>query len=122
MRTWTGFIPLDAVVAGRLSADRIQWSDGLLAAFQASRDALSSAGTITLPHPSDQIWIVTDGAVQNYGIGSTMYVTRNGTPLVAGFYSAKLRGRQITWLPCEVEALSIAASCTHFGPYMVQRV
>lgn len=112
--------PLDAVVAGRPSADRLEWSDDLHVAFRACQDALSSPRTITLPHPSDQIWIVTDGAVRNHGIGSTMYVTRDGKPRLAGFYSAKLRGRQVTWLPCEVEALSISAACTHFGPYMVQ--
>ena len=32
----------------------------------------------------------------------------------------KLRKRQITWLPCEVEALSIAAAVKHFNPYIVQ--
>jgi hypothetical protein len=49
-----------------------------------------------------------------------MYVTRNGKPRLAGFFSAKLRGRQPTWLPCEVEALSIAASTKHFSPYIIQ--
>ena len=45
---------------------------------------------------------------------------RNGKLKLAGFFSAKLRGRQISWLPCEIEALSIAAAIKHFGPYIVQ--
>ena len=36
--------------------------------------------------------------------------------------SAKLRGYQTTWLPCEVEALSIAAATKHFSPYLIQSV
>ena len=47
---------------------------------------------------------------------------RNGKLKLAGFFSAKLRGRQISWLPCEIEALSIAAAIRHFSPYIVQSV
>lgn len=36
------------------------------------------------------------------------------------FFSAKLRKNQVSWLPCEVEALSIAAAITHFSPYIIQ--
>ena len=73
-----------------------------------------------LPRPDDQLWIVTDGAVKNRGIGATLYVTRQTKLCLAGFFSAKLRGRQPKWLPCEVEALSIAASTKHFSPYLIQ--
>ena len=48
-----------------------------------------------------------------------MYVTLNNKLQLAGFFSAKLRGRQVTWLPCEIEALSIAAA-KHFSPYIIQ--
>ena len=45
---------------------------------------------------------------------------RNDTLKFAGFFSAKLRGRQIDWLSCEIEALSIAAAVKHFSTYIVQ--
>ena len=112
--------PLDEAVAGLQSQDKISWSDELLSAFHKAQEALTSTHTITLPQPNDQLWIVTDGSVKKHSIGSTMYVTRNGKPLLAGFFSAKLRGRQPTWLPCEVEALSISASIKHFSPYIIQ--
>ena len=54
------------------------------------------------PRPGDQLWIVTDGAVQKPGIGATLYVTRDGKLRLAGFFSAKLRGSQSMWLLCEV--------------------
>lgn len=40
-------------------------------------------------------------------------------PQLAGFFCAKLQKRQLTWLPCEIEALCIAAAVKHFSPYML---
>ena len=51
---------------------------------------------------------------------STLYITRDGKLLLAGFFSAKIRKQQVNWLPCEVEALCIAASVKHFSPYIIQ--
>ena len=114
--------PLDAVTAGRPSQESINWTDDLRAAFRNAQNALSSALTITLPRPEDQLWIVTDGAVRDPGIGATLYVTRGDKLCVSGFFSAKLRGSQTKWLPCEVEALSIASVTKHFSPYLIQSV
>ena len=114
--------PLDAVTAGRPSQESINWTDDLRAAFRSAQNALSSAHTITLPRPEDQLWIVTDGAVWDPGIGATLYVTRGDKLCVSGFFSAKLRGSQTTWLPCEVKAHSIAAATKHFSPYLIQSV
>ena len=69
---------------------------------------------------SDQLWIVTDSSVVKRGIGATLYVTRNNRLSVAGFFSAKLKKHQVTWLPCKIEALGIAASVKHFSPFIIQ--
>ena len=45
---------------------------------------------------------------------------RDNKLLLAGFFSAKTRQHQVTWLPCEVEALSIASAIKHFAPYIIQ--
>ena len=112
--------PLDAVTVGRPSQESISWTDDLRTAFRSAQNALSSALTIALPRPEDQLWIVTDGAVRDPGIGATLYVTRSDKLHVSGFFSAKLRDSQTTWLPCEVETLSIAAATKHFSPYLIQ--
>lgn len=96
------------------------WNDELLAAFQKAQEALTTNKAITLPRPSDQLWIVTDGALRKYGLGATLYVERNRKPILAGFFSAKLRPNQRQWLPCEIEALSIAAAIKHYSPYLIQ--
>ena len=111
---------LDSAVAGRQSQERINWSDELLLSFRNAQKSLSSRETITLPRPDDQLWVVTDASVSKRGIGATLYVSRNDKLLLAGFFSAKLRKHQVTWLPCEVEALGIAAAVKQFSPYIIQ--
>ena len=95
-------------------------SDDLLTSFHRAQSALSPIHSISLPCPDDQLWIITEGAVKTPGIGATLYVTSNNKLQLAGFFSAKLRGRQVKWLPCEIEALFIAAATKHFSPYIIQ--
>ena len=112
--------PLDTVVAGRLSHERINWSNDQLTSIHRARFALSASRSISLPRLDDQLCIITDGAVKTLGIGATLYVTRNNKLQLAGFFSAKLLAPQVTWLPCEIEALSISATTKHFSPYIIQ--
>ena len=71
--------------------------------------------TVTLPRPSDELWIVTDAASSTLGLGATLYVKRGTSLLAAGFFSAKLRDNQARWLLCELEALAIAAAVRHWA-------
>ena len=111
---------LDDTVAGCESKKMSQWTDDLLASFNKAQTALSSTHTISLPILGGQLWIVTDGVLCRPGIGATLYATRNDKLHLAGFFSAKLRGSQLMWLPCEVEALAIAVATKHFSPYLIQ--
>lgn len=112
--------PLDDAIAGKSSQEDIFWTDDLHNAFSLAQKALSGNRTITLPKSTDQLWIVTDGAVKRPGIAATLYITRGNKLTLAGFFSAKLRIHQLTWLPCEVEALAISAATKHFSPYIIQ--
>ena len=112
--------PLERLATGKLSQDVILWSNETEEAFYASQKHLHQNQSITIPRPGDQLWLITDGAVKNPGLGSTLYVQRHGKIRVAGYYSAKLKERQTSWIPCEIEALSIAASIQHFSPFFVQ--
>ena len=97
--------PFDSVTFGRQSSEHIEWTDSLLEAFKRAKDKLHSRKNITLPRSTDELWLVTDGSVKECGLGATVYMMRNDTLKLAGFFSAKLRGRQIDWLSCEIEAL-----------------
>ena len=112
--------PLEDAIAGLQSKDHIQWTDTLRDHFQSAQSHLTTRKSVTLPRPSDQLWIVTDGSVTKRGLGATLYINRHDKLYLAGFFSAKLRKHQVTWLPCEVEALSIAAAVKHFSPYIIQ--
>ena len=73
-----------------------------------------------VPRPSDQLWIVTDISTKHHGLGATLYIIRDGRTQISGFFSAKLRVRQLTWIPCEIEALAIGVAIKHFSPDIVQ--
>ena len=112
--------PLEGVLTGLQSTDKLLWDDNLTYKFKTAQSALSKHKSIVLPRPSDTLWIVTDGSVTKGGLGATLYVSRANHLHLAGFYSAKLRKHQVTWLPCEVEALCIATAVKHFSPFIIQ--
>lgn len=58
-----------------------------------------------------------DGAVKKPGVGASLYVTRANKLHDAGFFITKLRGREVSLLPCEMEALAIIVATKHRSPY-----
>jgi hypothetical protein len=112
--------PLDAATAGKESRDKIQWTDDFFSHFENAQKNLSSNQTITLSRSTDQLWVVTDGALRSGGLGATLYINHKNKLYLAGIFIAKLRKNQHTWLLCEIEALSISAAVKHFSPYMIQ--
>ena len=112
--------PLECALTGLQSSDRLLWDENLTSRFKSAQDFLSNHKAIVLPRPSDTLCVVTDGTVTRRGLGATLYVSRTNQLHLASFFSAKLRKHQVTWLPCEVEALSIAASVKHFSPFIIQ--
>ena len=121
--------PLDDSVAGRQSREKIVWTEALHDAFSNAQKALANCKSITMPRPSDSVWIVTDATcVQNThdeaqkvnGLAATMYVSRNDELLLAEFFNVKLKANQSKWLPCEKEALCISSAIAHFAPFIIQ--
>ena len=85
--------PLEQHAAGKTSQEPIQWSSDTEEAFYASQKHLHRNKSITIPQPDDQLWLVTDGAVKNPGLGATLYVQRQNKTFVARYFSAKLKER-----------------------------
>ena len=118
LRSYSDFIsPLEEVIAGKNKAEKITWSEKLLNDFRKAQSHLTSHEVLTMPRRSDQLKIICDAS--KTGIGAALYVIRNGQDYLAGNYSAKLKKHQISWLPCEIEALSISAAVNHFAPDLV---
>ncbi|CAG2236610.1 unnamed protein product [Mytilus edulis] len=62
--------------------------------------------------------LVQEGVVAK--IADDLYCGGNSPEeLLTNWKDAKLRQAQRQWLPCEIEALSIAASIKHFSPYII---
>ena len=80
--------PLESAIAGLQSHQKVTLDDCFLNNFQIAQQALQSTKAITLPHPTDTLWIVTDGSMKKRGLGATLYVLRD-KHLLAGFFSAK---------------------------------
>ena len=108
---------LEDTVAGRESWEDISWESMLEEKFQAAQKALCNPRVITLPHPNDQLILVSDGCNSPPAVGSTLYIKRDMKMFVAGFFCAKIGKHQLLWLPYEIEALCINLainSCSNF--------
>ncbi len=103
-------LPLERVVAGRDSKEKVTWTDDLLHAFPSAKKSLSDAKVIHTPCPDDQLWIVTDASLRYQGLASTLYINA-----MSEFFNAQLTKYQAAWLPCEIEALAITAAVKHFS-------
>jgi hypothetical protein len=110
---------LEAATSGKESKEAIRWTTELSEAFARAQNALQSTKTITIPCPSDQLVITTDGCTQPGGIGAVLFVMRGKISHVGGYFSARLRTHQKKWLPCEVEALAISTALNHWAPYLL---
>ena len=109
---------LEKSICGKQKSDKIVWTDKLLELFKSSQHALNNVSVVQLPRASDKLILVHDGS--RIGIGSVLYLLRGEETKLGGFFSAKLKGHQSLWYPCEIEALSISASVTHYSQYIVQ--
>ena len=107
---------LENAIAGKQKTDKINWTDSLTSVFRKAQTALSATSTIMIPKPSDQLIITHDGS--KIGIGSVLFVKRGEHLHLGGYFSAKTKSHHQRWLPCELEALSIATSINHFAPYI----
>ena len=111
---------LETSISGKQKLEKIVWTDSLTESFEKAQNALKSTSSITTPIPSDQLVITHDGS--RTGIGSVMFIKRKDKLHLGGFFSAKLKTHHTRWLPCELEALSIATSVNHFAPYIRESV
>ena len=105
--------PLEEKIGRLKSTDKIVWLNTQQDHLKSAQKALASRKSVALPKRSDQFLIVTDGSATKHAIGATLYLHCEGILMLAGFFSVKLWKHQVSWLPCEIEALSIAASVKH---------
>ena len=113
--------PLESLSAGKGSSDLVVWDESSIEIFQSSQKHLRDCAAISIPSPSDKLWLVTDASSANSGIAATLLSTSqvDKAPKICSFFSAKLKGGHNKWLPCEIECLAIASSINHFRPFIL---
>ena len=113
---------LEDSIKGLQGTQAINWTTELSLCFQQSQSALTSPVTLSIPKPSDQLILTVDASPLNKGLGATLFVCRHDKRYVAQFFSFKLKDHQVSWYPCELEALAIATAVNHFSPYICNSI
>ena len=113
--------PLEALSAGKNSADIISWDQAAISTFKESQAHLSRCSPINLPSHNDRLCLITDASSAKAGIAATLVSVDNtqSDPKICSFFSAKLKGGHDKWLPCEIECLAIASAINHFRPFIL---
>ena len=110
--------PFDKAVSGLSSKDSFSWTPDLIASFNNAMSHLGNVNKLNLPHPSEQLILMPDGARTPGGIGWALFVQRKVDDkqclLPVQFFSAKIKPYMAKWLPCEIEgvAASLAINAT----------
>ena len=115
------FKPLELIVAGKTSSEKIVWTEDSKQCFAKAKLLLSTMEDIYYPLPSDQIRTYSDYSTDAMAIGGRMEFTRHledGSTKTyhAGFFSVCLNSTQQKWLPCEAECLGVKLVLEHFAP------
>jgi len=106
---------LEDATKGLEGVNSINWTEPLTTCFNKAQVALRSPKILTIPKPSDHLILTVDASPANKGLGATLFLQRDGKRLLAEFYRFKLKNHQLTWYPCELEAIS--AGVNHFAPF-----
>ena len=119
--------PLEAAVAGKNSADRVEWTEDLSNSFKRAKYALDKVDTIFVPKPSDKLDVFTDYSEEHKAVGGRLVITRRednkpDEKLLAGHFSCMLNNHQRNWLPCECEAAGVKLVVKHFSPFIRESV
>ena len=94
--------PFDKLVGDKDSKDVIVWNDDLRKQLQEAKDHVEKISDVYLPHPDNQLIIVTDGARTPPGVGFVLQAKDDkGKIRTVRYYSVKLKARQIEQISAE---------------------
>ena len=107
--------PFDKITSDKDSKDTITWTNELKMAFQNAKDNIVNIKEVYLPHPDDQLLIITDGARTPPGVGFVLQAKdKKGNIRTVRHYSVKLKPHHIKWSPCEIESVAFGTAIEAF--------
>ena len=115
--------PLEDVVGGRASAERIVWTEVLMKNFELAKKSLNNIQTIHVPKPGDILHTYSDFSQSSKAVGGRLEIHRTRPDgsvmkLLWGHYSCRVNKHQGNWWPCEGEALGARLIIENFAPYL----
>ena len=115
--------PLEDVVGGRSSAERIVWSKELNDCFETAKKSLNEIETVFVPKPTDTLHTYSDFSQLHKAVGGRLEIHRlspDGSvkKLLGGHFSCRVNKHQKNWYPCEGEALAARLVIKHFSPFL----
>lgn len=114
--------PFEKLVGGKNSKDRIVWTPELLDRFKSAKNSIKTAAPITIPRRTDRLKIFPDWSQDADAVGGRLIIERvidgKKTELHGGEFSARLKGAQVRWTPCEKECLAIKLLVAHYQPFI----
>ena len=116
--------PMEDMVGGKLSAEKLSWTNDQIQAFNRSKEAAADPKGVHIPLPNDIIHTWSDFSCEKMAIGGRMTMIRKmpggeEKTLLGGFFSATLDQAKSRWLACEGEALAAKAVLEHFEPFII---
>ena len=118
---------LEKLVAGKASAERIDWSDENKEIFEDAKKSIDNIQEVVIPRRDDVLHLYTDFCQDKKAIGARLMAHRKNeddstTVLLVGHFSQRLSLLHSCWLPCEGEALALKLAIRHFLPMMRESV
>ena len=114
--------PLEKLLAGKASAEHINWTDELTKQFEKCKKSLNDIRMIYVPKPTDVLHTWSDYSASEMAVGGRLELhrTENGITkkLLGGHFSCRVNRHQQRWYPCEGEALAVRLVLEHFLPYI----
>ena len=104
--------PLQDALAGLRGAKPIAWTPALEHAFEACKEALTTATLLAHPAPDARLGLFTDASATALGASLQQRVDNNWQPLA--FFSKKLTGKQTEWPAYHRELLAVYEAVQHF--------
>ena len=108
--------PLEQVTGEKDGKSKIDWTPDLSKSFKLSQQSIVNVSPLYQPKRDEQLLITLDWSKK--GIGATLYAVQENKKKVVEYFSAKLKGNQINWPPCDGEGLALATALKRFSHFL----
>ena len=108
-------LPLTELIKFQPKSKYLHWSSDAKTAFEASKNALVNASSLSFTNPeSSVLQLVTDSS--QYAVGAALHQIVDGNPIPISFFSKKLSETQRKYSSYDRELLAAYLSVLHFRP------